>query len=232
MKVAVVRFPGANCDQDALYALRDGVGVRAEYVWCEESSLSGFDAAVLPGGFSYGDYLRCGAIAARAPIMDEVRRFAREGRPVAGICNGFQVLCEAGLLPGALLANSGQKFVCKAVHLQVVNRNSMWTRGVESTLTIPIAHGEGRFVASEGSLRELRGENRIAFIYCGRQGESGGEWNPNGSMADIAGILNERGNVLGMMPHPERAASEMMGSSDGLQILTALAAQPAAAKSA
>lgn len=232
MKVAVIRFPGANCDQDALYALRDFLGVDAEYVWYEESSLAGFDAAILPGGFSYGDYLRCGAIAARAPVMDEVRRFAREARPVLGICNGFQVLCEAGLLPGALLPNAGQKFVCKPVHLKAVNRTSLWTSNLDRVLTVPIAHGEGRYVADEQTLRRLEREDRIAFVYCGPKGERSPEWNPNGSVDDIAGVLNERGNVLGMMPHPERAVDPLLGSVDGRAILEALAKPTLAARSA
>jgi phosphoribosylformylglycinamidine synthase len=223
MKVAVIRFPGANCDQDALYALREDVGVQAEYVWHEATSLAGFEAAILPGGFTYGDYLRCGAIASRAPVMEEVARFAQEGRPVLGICNGFQVLCEAGLLPGALVANQGQKFVCDWVYLRAENRGSIWTRGADGVLRIPIAHGEGKYVASDEDLKELESEGRVAFRYCGPKGERGPQWNPNGSANDIAGVLNERGNVLGMMPHPERATKELLGSTDGLAILCALA---------
>ncbi len=210
MKVAVIRFPGSNCDQDALFAVR-GLGMESEFVWHEESSLSGFDGVFLPGGFSYGDYLRCGAMASRAPIMAEVARFAQEGRPVIGACNGFQVLCEAGLLPGALLLNAGQKFLCHDVRLRAENRTSLWTRGVDREIKIPIAHGEGRYVADEETLRQLEGEGRIAFRYV--------DGSPNGSINDIAGILNAAGNVLGLMPHPERASDAILGSEDGALIL-------------
>lgn len=213
MKVAVLRFPGSNCDQDALYALREDVHVGAEYVWHQDTSLAGFDAVFLPGGFSYGDYLRCGAMASRAPIMAEVKRFAEEGKLVIGACNGFQVLCEAGLLPGALLLNEKQKFVCETVTLEAVNKTSPWTRGVDKPLKIPIAHGEGRFVCDEGMLKLLQDQDRIAFRYVGE--------NPNGAMDAIAGILNAKGNVLGLMPHPERASKAILGSVDGLQILRA-----------
>ncbi|HVL39111.1 MAG TPA: phosphoribosylformylglycinamidine synthase subunit PurQ [Fimbriimonadaceae bacterium] len=222
MKVAVLRFPGSNCDQDALHALRDDMALAAEYVWHEADSLAGFDAVFIPGGFSYGDYLRCGAMASRAPVMDEVARFAREGRPVIGACNGFQILCEAGLLPGALLANESQKFVCETVYLQAANTTSIWTRGIDRLLRIPIAHGEGRYVCDEETLQTLRGEDRVAFRYVGPHGECTDEFNCNGSVDNIAGVLNEQGNVLGMMPHPERATKEILGSTDGRLILRAL----------
>jgi phosphoribosylformylglycinamidine synthase subunit PurQ / glutaminase len=222
VKIAVIRFPGSNCDQDAFHALRDQVGVKADYVWHEDRDLSGFDGVFLPGGFSYGDYLRCGAIASRAPIMDEVSRMAAEGRPVLGVCNGFQVLCEAGLLPGALLANQEQKFLCKYVHLEAVNRTSMWTAAINQILRIPIAHGEGRYTCDRDTLRRLQDEDRIAFRYVGPNGDDGPEHNVNGSVDRIAGVLNEGGNVLGMMPHPERAVTELSGSSDGLYLLKAL----------
>ena len=214
MRVAIPRFPGSNCDQDALWALRDDLGVGADYVWHEDTSLKGFDAVFIPGGFSYGDYLRCGAMASRAPIMAEVERFARDGRPVIGVCNGFQILCEVGLLPGALLANAEQKFVHDWVHLRAVNTTSIWTRGVDRDLKMPIAHGEGRYICDHETLRRLEQDDRIAFRYVE---------NPNGSMDSIAGILNEAGNVLGLMPHPERATKSLLGSVDGLQILRAFA---------
>jgi phosphoribosylformylglycinamidine synthase len=220
MKVAVVRFPGSNCDQDAFHALRDQVGVDADYVWHGDTSLSGFDAVFLPGGFSYGDYLRCGAMAARAPIMAEVIRFAQEGRPVIGACNGFQVLCETGLLPGALLRNETELFVCREVYLRRVNTTSVWTAGVDRDLAIPIAHGEGRYICDDETLRRLQGENLIAFRYV--KGDDGVNHNPNGSVDDIAGLVNEAGNVLGLMPHPERACHPRLGSADGLEILKAL----------
>jgi phosphoribosylformylglycinamidine synthase subunit PurQ / glutaminase len=219
LKVAVIRFPGSNCDQDALHSLRDDMGIATEYVWHDDSSLAGFDAVFVPGGFSYGDYLRCGAMASRAPIMAEVRRFAKEGRPIIGVCNGFQILCEADLLPGALLLNESQKFVCKYIHLAAVNRTSPWTAGVKGLLELPVAHGEGRFIAEPDVLKELQDKDRIAFRYVGPNGEGDGAFNPNGSMDDVAGIVNEKGNVLGMMPHPERATKALLGPIDGRQIL-------------
>jgi phosphoribosylformylglycinamidine synthase subunit PurQ / glutaminase len=216
MKVAVIKFPGSNCDQDAYFALNEDIGVRAEYVWHEDTSLAGFDAIFIPGGFSYGDYLRCGAMASRSPIMSEVRRFANEGRPVIGACNGFQILCEAGLLPGALLLNEHQKFICGSFDLQVVNRTSFWTSGIEpASICLPIANGEGRYVCDDETLNRLRGENLVAFRYV---------QNPNGSVDDIAGIVNQKGNVLGLMPHPERATRAILGATDGVLVLRALSA--------
>ena len=222
MKVAVIKFPGSNCDQDAFFAVRDDLGLEAQYVWQAETSLAGYDAVFLPGGFSYGDYLRCGAMAARAPIMAEVQRFAQEGRPVIGACNGFQVLCEAGLLPGALLLNSGQKFICRDVYLRAENKNSLWTQGVHKVIRIPIAHGEGRYVADSETLARLEGEGQVAFRYVTPTGEVSEAANPNGSVDNIAGVLNTGGNVLGLMPHPERATRNELGSDDGLTILNAL----------
>lgn len=222
MKIAVIRFPGSNCDQDALHALRDDVAVDAEYVWYEETSLMGFDGAFVPGGFSYGDYLRCGAMAAQAPVMGEVRRFASEGRPVIGVCNGFQVLCESHLLPGALLLNERQKFLCQNVTLKAENRRSLWTQGVDRLISIPIAHGEGRYVIDDEGLRKLESEGLVAFRYVSESGDATAEANVNGSVANIAGIVNPAGNVLGMMPHPERATKEILGGTDGLLILNGL----------
>jgi phosphoribosylformylglycinamidine synthase len=216
VKVAVLRFPGSNCDQDALHSLRDDIGVGADYVWHEDKSLEGFEAVFIPGGFSYGDYLRCGAMASRAPIMSEVRRFASEGKLIIGVCNGFQILCEAGLLPGALLLNESQKFVCKQVRLSRGNTSSIWTQSIENEIELPVAHGEGRYICDTEVLRELHSENRVAFRYSGE--------NPNGSTDDIAGILNETGNVLGMMPHPERATKAILGPTDGRFILNAFKA--------
>lgn len=223
MRVAVIRFPGSNCDQDALHALRDDVGVAADYVWHNTHSLDGFDAVFLPGGFSYGDYLRCGAIAARAAIMGEVQRFAREGRPVLGVCNGFQVLCESGILPGALMQNSEELFICKTVSIHAVNRTSAWTQGVNTVLQIPVAHGEGRYVVDEATLGELEARDQIAFRYCTPEGKEDASANINGSTHAIAGVLNEAGNVLGMMPHPERCTRAALGMTDGLAILRRLA---------
>lgn len=222
MNVAVIQFPGSNCDQDALYSLREDIGVHADYVWHADGSLNGFDAVFVPGGFSYGDYLRCGAMAGRTTIMTEVNRFAQEGRPVIGVCNGFQVLCETGILPGALLLNEGQKFVCKDVYLKAENKTSIWTTGIDAVLHIPIAHGEGRYICDDETLRRIEGEGLVAFRYVSPSGQAGSEWNPNGSVGNIAGIVNEKGNVLGMMPHPERATKQVLGGLDGKVILSAL----------
>lgn len=226
MRVAVVRFPGSNCDQDALFALREDVGVEADYVWHGDSSLKGFDAVFIPGGFTYGDYLRCGAIASRSPILGAVAEFAKSGGPVIGVCNGFQILCEAGLLPGALLRNEEQLFVCAPVHLRAENHKSLWTRGIDRILEIPIAHGEGRYVCDGPTLRRLHDEDRVAFRYVGPAGDRDSTFNPNGSTDDIAGVLSAKGNVLGMMPHPERATRETLGLTDGRLILQALTAVP------
>lgn len=219
MKVAVIRFPGSNCDQDAWHALREDIGVEAEYVWHDATSLAGFDGVFLPGGFSYGDYLRCGAMAARSPIMAEVRRLAEGGHPVIGACNGFQVLCEAGLLPGALVRNTRQKFICQDVTLAAQTRRSPFTSGVDRLITVPIAHGEGRYVAE--NLAELEANEQIAFRYVDANGAATPDANPNGSEANIAGVLNRLGNVLGLMPHPERATKAILGKTDGGLILQA-----------
>lgn len=222
MRVAVIQFPGSNCDQDALYSLREGVGVDADYVWHQDTSLQGFGAVFVPGGFSYGDYLRCGAMAARSPIMESVRRFSAEGRPVIGACNGFQILCEAGILPGALLLNAGQKFLCQDVWLAAENRTSPWTEQVDRLVRLPIAHGEGRFSCSDRELAELEEHGQVAFRYCGPNGETAPAWNPNGSSHRIAGVLDRRGTTLGLMPHPERATDPKLGGTDGLLILKCL----------
>lgn len=223
MRIAVVRFPGSNCDFDGLFALRDNLGFDAEFVWHETTSLKGFDGAFLPGGFSYGDYLRCGAMASHSPVMDEVRRFAKEGRPVIGVCNGFQVLCEAGLLPGALVRNIGEKFVCRDIYLRAENSSSVWTRGIDRVLRLPVAHGEGRYIATPETLAKMSSLNQIALRYVDSSGERNTGANPNGSIEDIAGVLNEHGNVLGMMPHPERYTSDRLGGTDGKLILAAFA---------
>lgn len=225
MKFAVIRFPGSNCDQDAYYVIRDVLGKPVEYVWHQDTSLKGFDCVILPGGFSYGDYLRTGAIARFSPIMDAVAAHAERGRFVIGICNGFQVLCESHLLPGALVRNRGLKFVCKDVFLRVENAETPWTRSVRSgnVLRMPVAHGEGCFTADRGTLDELKSQNRIIFRYTDAAGCVNAGANPNGSMDNIAGIANERFNVLGMMPHPERASEKILGSADGRIILESIA---------
>ncbi|MGE3127141.1 MAG: phosphoribosylformylglycinamidine synthase subunit PurQ [Fimbriimonadaceae bacterium] len=221
MKFAVVRFPGSNCDEDAIQGLRDA-GHQAEYVWHESSVLQGFDAVWVPGGFSYGDYLRCGAIAARSPVMDSVRSAAESGMPVIGVCNGFQILCEAGLLPGALVRNSGMKFVCRDVWLRGEGRSDVWPVRDAGLIRVPVAHGEGRYVAEETVLERLEAEGLVAYRYVDKNGERTQISNPNGSAHDIAGIFNARRNVLGMMPHPERATRRSFGSDDGLLLLRAL----------
>jgi phosphoribosylformylglycinamidine synthase len=190
-------------------------------VWHEGDSLAGFDAVFVPGGFTYGDYLRCGAIAARSPIMAEVKRFAADGRLVIGVCNGFQTLTESGLLPGALVRNEEQKFVCTTIQLAAVNTTSAWTSQVSKVLNIPIAHGEGRYTCDDDTLKSMQDNDQIAFLYVDNQGNPTEAANPNGSVANIAGILNAQGNVLGMMPHPERATKQILGEIDGQLILSA-----------
>ncbi|WP_430596552.1 phosphoribosylformylglycinamidine synthase subunit PurQ [Enterococcus sp. DIV0175] len=209
MKFAVIVFPGSNCDADMLWAVQEIMGVEAAYVRYDEDSLSGFDGVLLPGGFSYGDYLRCGAIARFSTIMQEVIRFAEEGKPVFGTCNGFQILTEAGLLPGVLRRNESLQFICKTVPLRVVNNQTAFTSEYREgeVIQLPVAHGEGNYFCDEETLRELKENNQIVFTYE--------EENINGSVERIAGITNQAGNVLGMMPHPERAMEQLLGSEDG-----------------
>jgi len=220
MKFGIVTFPGSNCDYDAYHAVIDQLGERAVYLWHKSRDLEGVDVVILPGGFSYGDYLRAGAIARFSPIMHEVASHARRGGPVIGICNGFQILCEAHLLPGALMRNSGLKFVSKPVRLRVENSDTLFTHRYEpgQVLRMPIAHGEGRFVADRATLDRLDEEGRVVFRYVDGHGEPTTEANPNGSLHAIAGIVSAEGNVLGMMPHPERAVEPLLGSVDGLGI--------------
>lgn len=215
MKFAVIVFPGSNCDLDMYHAVKDVLGEEAEYVFHTETSLEGFDGVLLPGGFSYGDYLRCGAIAQFSPIMLEVKRFADEGRPVLGICNGFQVLVETGLLPGVLMRNRDLKFMCKTVELNVENNETMFTSDYAAgeTIQVPIAHGEGNYYCDDETLEALQANGQIVFTYAN---------NPNGSVADIAGITNTAGNVLGMMPHPERAVEALLGGEDGKRLFTSI----------
>ena len=218
MKYAVIVFPGSNCDVDMYHAIIDALGCEAEYVWHNESSLDGFDGVLLPGGFSYGDYLRCGAMSALSDIIPAVKKAAAEGKPVLGVCNGFQILTEIGLLPGVLLRNQGMKFICRTESLKVENNNTMFTKlySPGEVINIPIAHGEGNYCADEATLAELKSNNRILFTYNN---------NPNGSAENIAGIVNEQGNVLGMMPHPERAVEDLLGGQDGLRIFKSLLAR-------
>ena len=224
MTIAVVAFPGSNCEQDALWALGDVLGADVRRVPHVQADLGGVDAVVLPGGFSYGDYLRSGALAARSPVMGAVRTFAARGGPVLGICNGFQVLTEAGLLPGALARNEGLRFVCEDVHLRVERAAAPFTsrcrRG--DVLRVPVAHHDGRWVASPEVLARLEGEGGIALRYVGPDGRRTNDANPNGSDGDVAAIVNERGTVLGMMPHPERAMDPLTGGDDGAFLLGSL----------
>ncbi|MEW5928851.1 MAG: phosphoribosylformylglycinamidine synthase subunit PurQ [Gemmatimonadota bacterium] len=225
MKLGVVTFPGSNCDYDCYKAIEEGLGAEAVYLWHKEHDLRGVDAVFLPGGFSYGDYLRAGAIASLSPIMREVAAFAAGGGPVAGICNGFQILCEAGLLPGALIRNRSLKFASREVTLRVESADTLFTSAYRpgQLLRIPIAHGEGCYIAEPEVLAELEATGRVVFRYVDAAGNPTPEANPNGSLNNVAGIVNERGNVLGMMPHPERAVSELLGSTDGMGFFRSLA---------
>ena len=215
MRFAVLVFPGSNCDIDCYKAVEQAIGQSVDYVWHTDTDLSIYDAILIPGGFSYGDYLRCGAISRFAPVMNEVAKAAEEGKFILGICNGFQILTEAGLLPGALLRNESMKFRCHDSVLKVVNHQTPFTCNYKEgqEITIPIAHGEGNYYCDEETLQKLRDHRQIVFTYRD---------NPNGSVADIAGICNERGNVLGMMPHPERAVSSLLGSEDGKAMFTSI----------
>lgn len=225
MKSAVIVFPGSNCDHDMYYALMH-TGHQAEFVWHKTTDLSKYDLVVLPGGFSYGDYLRAGAIARFSAIMQAVVEFAKTGKPVLGICNGFQILVEAGLLPGALLRNEQLRFVCRQVYLRTENRQTMFTHSIngENPLKIPVAHGEGRYFISDDGMKKLRDHNQVVFRYVNSPTVGKAEANPNGSLDNIAGIINEKGNVLGMMPHPERAMESLLGSADGRLIFESLKA--------
>lgn len=223
-KFAVLRFPGSNCDQDAYFVARDVLECPVEYVWHQETHLNGFDIVVVPGGFSYGDYLRTGAVARFAPIMEAVRRHADRGGLVIGICNGFQILCEARMLPGALVRNVACKFLCKHVSLRVENAETPFTGRYRpgQILSIPIAHGEGRYVCDETTRQELESHRRILFRYVDAQGNTTDAGNPNGSQGNIAGIANATFNVMGMMPHPERASEKILGSADGRGIFESM----------
>jgi phosphoribosylformylglycinamidine synthase subunit PurQ / glutaminase len=216
MKAAVIRFPGSNCDQDCHLVLRE-MGVDVSYVWHKETSVAGYDLVVLPGGFSYGDYLRCGAIARFSPVMKSVIDAANRGGLVLGICNGFQILCEAGLLPGALIRNRSLHFVCEHIHVRVENYETPWTNAAwtGTTMRIPIAHGEGNYIADPDTLKELKRNRQILLRYCDARGATVDAANPNGSTFNIAGICNAARNVFGLMPHPERACDAKLGSTDG-----------------
>ncbi|WP_338450852.1 phosphoribosylformylglycinamidine synthase subunit PurQ [Niallia oryzisoli] len=219
MKFAVIVFPGSNCDIDMYHAIKDELGEEVEYVWHTEESLDEFDGILLPGGFSYGDYLRTGAIARFSNVMKEVRKAAEAGKPILGVCNGFQILLEAGLLPGAMKRNESLKFICRPVKLKVENNETIFSNvyNKDEVITIPVAHGEGNYYCDDETLAKLKENNQIVFTYEGT--------NPNGSLENIAGIMNEKGNVLGMMPHPERAVDELLGGADGLKLFQSIVKQ-------
>ncbi len=224
MKIGVVTFPGSNCNMDIVHALENGLKYEVVELWHKDSDLQNVDAVVLPGGFSYGDYLRSGAIARFSPIMEEVVKFAGKGGKVLGVCNGFQILCEAGLLPGTLMHNESRKFICNNVYILPVSRSASISADLDNTvpLTIPIAHGEGNYFLPEAELEELEANDQVIFRYCDENGKVNSSSNPNGSANNIAGICNAEKNVFGMMPHPERACSEDLGNSDGVAILRGL----------
>jgi phosphoribosylformylglycinamidine synthase len=224
MNFAVLQFPASNCDQDAIHAIRDVLGHSARYVWHKETSLGDADAVIVPGGFSYGDYLRCGAIARFSPVMQAVKQFADNGGLVIGICNGFQVLTEAGLLPGALVRNRDLQFHCEHIFLKTATHDSPFTNKIPEgkILRIPIAHGEGCYFADEETLAKLKANSQILWQYCDAERSLTDIANPNGSLLNIAGICNERRNVAGLMPHPERASEEILGSDDGRSILESM----------
>lgn len=228
MKSAVVVFPGINRERDMARTLKLVSGVEPAMVWHADTQLpAGTDLVVVPGGFSYGDYLRCGAIAARAPIMDAVRAFAGKGGLVLGVCNGFQILCESGLLPGVLMRNSQLKFICRDVYLRVERSNTPFTRGYNAgqVIRVPVAHGEGNYVADTETVKALEGDGRVLFRYSAPDGSLDASWNINGATNSIAGIVNDKGNVLGMMPHPENHVENVIGSTDGRGLFAGLAAQ-------
>lgn len=224
MKIAVIVFPGSNCDHDAYIAFKKILNQPTDFVWHKETNLDAYNLIVLPGGFSYGDYLRCGAIARFSPVMKEVIEKSKRGIKIIGICNGFQILTESGLLTGALMMNTNRQFICKNVNLSVVNNQTAFTHLCEEkeVLTIPIAHSEGNYYCSDEEFEVLKSNNQIVFHYSTAQGEIVHEANPNGSKHNIAGIINNTGNVLGMMPHPERNAEKLIGNSDGRKILLSL----------
>ena len=224
MKIGVVTFPGSNCNMDMVHALKNDLGYEVVELWHKDSDLQNVDAVILPGGFSYGDYLRSGAIARFSNIMEAVVKFAGNGGKVLGICNGFQILCEAGLLPGTLMHNESRKFICKNVHLVPVSRSASLTADLDTTvpLMIPIAHGEGNYFLPEDKLEELEANDQVLFRYSDVDGKVNANSNPNGAVNNIAGVCNDKKNVFGMMPHPERACTEDLGNSDGVEILRGL----------
>ena len=225
MKFGVIVFPGSNCDHDTYNVVAELLQQPVTYLWHASEDLEGCDAVLVPGGFAYGDYLRTGALARFAPIMGPLKRFASHGGPVLGICNGFQILCEAGLLPGALMRNAGQRYICKQVHLRTETSDSVFTHGIVrgQVLQMPIGHMEGNYFCDDWTLKTLCKDDRVAFRYATPEGEISAAANPNGSLDNIAGILNEGRNVLGMMPHPDRSSEALLGSADGLRLFQGIA---------
>jgi phosphoribosylformylglycinamidine synthase len=232
MKFGVIVFPGSNCDHDAYHVISKHVGQPVDFIWHRDTDLSTYDAVIIPGGFSYGDYLRAGALARFSPVMSSVQEFAARGGFVLGVCNGFQILCEAGLLPGALIRNRDLHFICQHVNVRVETTETPFTHGLKAgdVLSLPVAHGEGNYVCDDATLEELKREDRIVFRYADSGGRLTDEANVNGSRESIAGICSRERNVLGMMPHPERACEDLLGSADGRDIFRSLAATLAAAK--
>jgi phosphoribosylformylglycinamidine synthase I len=230
VKFGVIVFPGSNCDHDAYHVISKHVGQPVDFIWHRDTDLSSYDAVIIPGGFSYGDYLRAGALARFSPVMNSVREFAARGGFVLGICNGFQILAEAGLLPGALIRNRDLHFICEHINVRVETSNTPFTNELKQgeVLNLPIAHAEGNYVCDDATLQELQSEDRIVFRYCDVDGRVTDESNPNGSRDSIAGICNRERNVLGLMPHPERACEDLLGSADGRDIFRSLAATLAA----
>ena len=225
MKFGIILFPGTWSDRDTFKALSNVMDYDSNYIWHNERNIDNYDCIVIPGGFSYGDYLRCGAIAKFSPIMDSVKQHAKKGKPVIGICNGFQILCESGLLPGALVANQSMQFKCEWVNLKIENRKSIFTNKIELTqniLKIPISHGEGNYIVEKDILKSIKDNNQIIFKYSDKYGKITDASNPNGSIDNIAGITNKKGNIMGMMPHPEKAAELILGSEDGKLIFQSL----------
>lgn len=231
MKFGVIVFPGSNCDHDAYHVISKHVGQPVDFIWHRDTDLRSYDAVIIPGGFSYGDYLRAGALARFSPVMNSVREFAAQGNLVLGICNGFQILCEAGLLPGALIRNRGLHFICEHVNVRVESANTPFTHELKTgeILRMPIAHADGNFVCDDETLAELRENDRVIFRYCDQDGQLTDDANPNGSREHIAGICNRERNVMGLMPHPERACEDLLGSSDGREVFRSLAGTLAAA---
>ncbi len=234
VKFGVIVFPGSNCDHDAYHVISKHVGQPVDFIWHRDTDLSAYDAVIIPGGFSYGDYLRAGALARFSPVMTSVKALAARGRLVLGICNGFQILCEAGLLPGALIRNRDLHFICDHVRIRVETTETPFTNRLKAggVLSVPIAHAEGNYVCDDSTLEELQREDRVIFRYCDERGEATPEANPNGSRDNIAGICNRERNVLGLMPHPERACEDLLGSADGSGVFSSLAATLAATAAA